>query len=107
MQTSVVSKQFDLGESLTKYATETLTKTVTKYFDRAISADAVFTKEGDFTKVDISVHAAANLMIQAHDSSPDVYKAFDEAINKLAIQLAKQKDKITDYNNEINDSFKS
>ena len=46
MQVTVTGKQIDVGDSLRRHIEVTTTAIVDKYFDKAIEAHAVFSREG-------------------------------------------------------------
>lgn len=97
MKITITSKQFNIGDSLKAHTEECLEKVVAKYFDNAISASVNYTKEGDFIRADISVHPSAGIKVQGNAKNPDAYTAFDEANIRIAKQLARYKDRLTDH----------
>lgn len=97
MQISITSKQINIGDSLKAHTEENIDRVVLKYFDNPLSASVNFTKEGEFIRVDISVHASAGIKVQGSASNPDAYTAFDEANSRIAKQLARYKDRLSDH----------
>lgn len=97
MKISITGKQINIGDSLKKHTEESIEKVVGKYFDNPISASVNFSKESDFIRADISVHASAGIKVQGSAKNPDAYTAFDDANIRIAKQLARYKDRLTDH----------
>ena len=56
MQISITGKQIEIGEALKTYVEEKLSSAVNKYFDRAIKAHVVFSKEAHLFRADVVVN---------------------------------------------------
>ncbi len=98
MQISITSKQINIGDSLRAHTEENIERVVLKYFDNPLNASVNFTKEGaDTIRVDISVHASAGIKVQGTSRNPDAYTAFDDANSRIAKQLARYKDRLSDH----------
>ena len=67
MQIQVSGKKIDIGEALTTHVKERLTKGVSKYFEHAITADVVFSKEAHLLRADIHVNegTGAGILIKS------------------------------------------
>ncbi|MBN2751390.1 MAG: ribosome-associated translation inhibitor RaiA [Rhodospirillaceae bacterium] len=97
MEIIVKGKQIDLGDSFRAHAEETLSQLVEKYFDRAIDAAVIISKDAHLVKADISVHPISGLTLQATAGATDPYPAFDGACEKIAKQLRRYKRRLTDH----------
>jgi len=97
MQISITSKQINIGDSLRTHTEENVERVVLKYFDNPLKASVNFSKQKDDIIVDISVHASAGIKVQGTARNPDAYTAFDEANNRIAKQLARYKDRLSDH----------
>ncbi len=99
MQTRVIGSHMDIGQSLTQYACENLEKAVKKYFEKAVSAEVHFSKDGNLFKVVILVNegVAGGIKVKSDAQAGDVYAAFNEACEKSVTQLCRYKRKIKHY----------
>ncbi len=98
MEITVKGKQIDLGDSFRAHADQTLTQLVEKYFDRAIDAAVIVSKDAHLIRADISVHPIRGLTLQSAAAGADPYAAFDAASEKIAKQLRRYKRRLTDHN---------
>jgi len=99
MQISVSGKQIDIGDSLRKYVTDHIERVVSKYFDRAINSEVVFSKEshkhGNHFRCDVIVNEGAGIgFIKGNSCSDNIYTSFDEALEKIENRLGKYKSRI-------------
>ena len=63
MNISISGKQTKVGKSLTVYARENIISTLTKYFDKFISANIIFSKARFSFICEISLHIDSNLYV--------------------------------------------
>ena len=91
MQVLVTGKQLDVGDSLRGHAEATIAAVVERYFERAIEAHVVFSRERHLILSDISVRAGRGLLVQCHGEASDPYVAFDSAAERLDKQLRRYK----------------
>jgi ribosomal subunit interface protein len=91
MQLSVTGKQIDVGEALRQHVETTLTGIVDKYFEKAIEAHVVFSREGNLIRSDISVHIRRDILVQGQAASADAYAAFDSAAAHIAKRIRRYK----------------
>src|SRR5689334_10272659 len=97
MIVTVTGKQIDVGDSLRRHIEVTTTAIVDKYFDKAIEAHAVFSRERHLFLAALSVHARRGLTVQCHAESADPYAAFDEAAVRLEKQLRRYKRRLRNH----------
>lgn len=99
MRVTLSGKNIETGESLKRRVEERLTKAVEKYFDFAINADAVFSKQGHFFHADLMVNEGVRdgLTIKASAEADDIYAAFELALEKIEKRLRRYKRKIKDH----------
>ncbi len=98
MEIIVKGKQIDLGDSFRTHVEGALSQLISKYFENAISASVVVSKDAHLIKADISSHPKRGLTLQASASATDPYQAFDTAAEKIAKQLRRYKRRLVDYN---------
>jgi ribosomal subunit interface protein len=91
MQLSVTGKQIDVGEALRQHVETTLAGIVDKYFEKAIEAHVVFSREGPLIQSDISVHIRRDILVQGRAASGDAYAAFDSAAAHIAKRIRRYK----------------
>lgn len=99
MQVTVTGKQIDVGDALRAHVDERLKDLVSKYFDRALDAAVVFTREAKRRQVraDLSVHVRRGMLMQGHAETEDPYAAFDTALDRIAKQLRRYKRRLRDH----------
>ena len=87
----------DVGGSLRGHVEDNLTANVKKYFDRAIDASVMFSREGHMFRSDISVHAGRGMVMQGKSEGGDAYAAFDGAMGRIVKQLRRYKRRLRDH----------
>jgi ribosomal subunit interface protein len=100
MQISVTGHQFDVGDALRGRVEDDLTSSVDKYFDQAIEANVVFSREAHGVRVDISVHVGRGIMLQGHGSAENAHTAFDGALDRIAKRLRRHKRRLRDHHRD-------
>ncbi len=101
MQIIITGQQINLGDNFRDYAEKALDTAVSKYFEEAVSADIKISKEGAEIKAEISVHPKSGALVRSTGFSADAYASFDDAVAKMARQLRKYKNKLTDRKNQV------
>lgn len=96
MQVSVTGKKFDVGSSLREYVEDNIDKSVNKYFDNAIDASVVFSKEKHLICVDILVNEGTGngVVIKGQAKENEPYVSFDSALARIEKQLRRYKRKL-------------
>ncbi len=97
MNISISGKQTKVGKSLTVYARENIISTLTKYFDKFISANIIFSKARFSFICEISLHIDSNLYVQSSAESNDAYGAFNVANEKIKKRVRRYHRKIVDH----------
>ncbi|MBE6449473.1 MAG: ribosome-associated translation inhibitor RaiA [Alphaproteobacteria bacterium] len=100
MQITITGKQLHLGDNMQTYAENNLSAVVEKYFDDAVNASALFSKEGDLIKAEVSVHPASGALLKGSAQGSDAYAAFDQACERIATQLRRYKNRLAEHKNE-------
>jgi len=102
MQLSVQGKQLNVGDALRTHVDEKLNDINAKYFNRAIDATVIFSREGEgFFKTHISIRVGRNILIQGDAVEADIYMAFDLAAAKVAKQLRRYKNRLRNHHHRI------
>lgn len=99
MHVNISGQHLSLGEFLQDYAKDRLAKSVSKFFEQAVSGDVHFSKHGHefFCTILVNEGTSQNLVIQSSSQSDDAYAAFDQALVKVEKQLRKYKEKIKNH----------
>jgi ribosomal subunit interface protein len=100
MQLSVKGKQIDVGDSLRQHVETALGAIVEKYFDRALEAHVVFSREAHMLRSDISVHVHRDMVVQGQGLAGDAYAAFDSAAEHIAKRIRRHKRRLNDHHND-------
>ena len=91
MQIVTTGKQIDLGDALRSHINERLLASVAKYFDNAIEAQVILSREAHLFRCECSVHIGAGIKMQAEASSDQIYASVDAAVERLEKQLRREK----------------
>lgn len=100
MQITITGKQLHLGDNMQSYAENNLSAVIEKYFDDVVNASAVFSKEGEAIKAEVSVHPRTGTLLKGSAKGNDAYVAFDQACERIAAQLRKYKARLVEHKNE-------
>jgi putative sigma-54 modulation protein len=98
MQLSTTFRHMDASQAVREYAAERLEK-IRKYFNKdPISAHAVFSVERGFHHVaDLNITLPSGIVINAKETTEDMYSSIDLAAARIERQVRKWKDKIRDH----------
>lgn len=94
-------QQLDLGDALRAYVEEHLTAAVSKYMDNAIEANIVFRRDGSMYHCQCTVHIGTGIAMQAAAEGNDIYVSFDQALDKLAKQVRRDKRKRRNHHQRL------
>ena len=97
MHTKVSGKHIDIGDALRTHVEERLLESVTKYFDRPVDAQVVFSRDGHGFKCDASVHLSTGLTAKSQAIHADIYGAFDGSAERIEKQLLRYKRRLKDH----------
>jgi len=97
MQVQVSGKQIDIGDALRGHVQGRLEALVTKYFDRAIDAGVVFTREAHLFSADCAVHVGSGISVKASGSAAEIYASFDAALERIEKQLRRYKRRLRNH----------
>ncbi|WP_417490404.1 ribosome hibernation-promoting factor, HPF/YfiA family [Maricaulis sp.] len=100
MHIQVVSKGIDVSDSLRAQILGRVEDGVAKYFNRPAEAHIAISREGIGFRVDCSLHLPSGMMLQAHDSAEDAYKAADGTMDKLEKRLRRYKRKLKNHRHD-------
>ena len=98
MQLSTTFRHMDASQAVREYAAEKLDK-LRKYFNKdPISAHATFAVERGFHHVaDLNITLPSGIVINAKETTEDMYSSIDLAAARIERQVRKWKDKIRDH----------
>ena len=97
MQITVAGKQVDTGDAIRFHVERGLTTIAEKYFDHALEARVVFSKDRGFFACDINLHAGRNVTMQGHGSGTDAHRAFDEACDHVGKRLRRYRRRVNEH----------
>ncbi|MCG8509311.1 MAG: ribosome-associated translation inhibitor RaiA, partial [Rhodospirillales bacterium] len=97
MEITVKGKNFNVGDSLREHVEKNLDADVKKYFDRALHATVIFSKEAHLFRSDVSVHAGRGMVMQGKAAADEVHAAFDGALERITKQLRRYKRRLRDH----------
>ena len=99
MHITVSGKGLNVGASLKEHVESNLEAAVSKYFDRAIDGDVVFSKESHLFCANIMVNegTSASMAIKSEGKAEDIYAAFDIAVDRVEKQLRRYKRRIKNH----------
>ena len=98
MQLSTTFRHMEASQAVREYSEEKLEK-IRKYFHKEpIAAHAVFSVERGFNHVaDINITLPSGLVINAKETTEDMYSSIDLAVARIERQVRKWKEKIRDH----------
>jgi len=98
MQLSTTFRHMDASQAVREYAAEKLDK-IRKYFNKdPISAHAVFSVERGFHHVaDLNITLPSGIVINAKETTEDMYSSIDLAAARIERQVRRWKDRIRDH----------
>ena len=102
MQCRFSFKQMSTSQALIDYTEAKVVGKIEKFSTKPIEAHITFFVEGQDQKVHCNVLGGDGFNIQVHASCPDMYGSVDVLINKLEIQLRRQKEKIKHHKHHKN-----
>ena len=105
MQITITGKQLHLGDNMQSYAENNLSAVIEKYFDDVVNASAVFSKEGEAIKAEVSVHPRTGTLLKGSAKGNDAYVAFDQACERIAAQLRKYKARLVEHKKIADGTF--
>lgn len=99
MELSIKGNKLDIGDALTQHIESRLTDSVEKYFDHALDANIVLTKEGNGKnfRTDIVVHIGRNIKMHGRATTEEPYASFETALERIAKQLRRYKRRLNDH----------
>lgn len=98
MEISVKGHNVDVGDALRGHIADQLENGVVKYFERALDASVIVSREtGHGFHVEISVHPFRAMIVQASGSGTEAYGAFDAALERMVKQLRRYKRRLKDH----------
>jgi len=99
MKVLVSGQNINVGASLSEYVQEAVENAVAKYFDQAIEAQVVFTKEAHLFTTDIVVNegTGTGVSIKANAQEVEVYTSFDKAVERVEKQLRRYKRRLKNH----------
>lgn len=107
MYISVSGRHMDVGDSLKGHIDERLEKTVSKYFDNAIEADVVFSKESHLICTNIVVNEGTgnSIVIKGSGKADDAYASFDLAADRIETQLRRYKRRLKNHHKKAEETL--
>ena len=97
MQLVVIGKQMDVGDSLRGHIEKRLHAGVGKYFDSAINANVVVSRQGHGFRTDCSVHVGSGINVQVHGEAADPFASVDVAADRIEKRLRRFKRRLRDH----------
>lgn len=97
MRIVITGKQIDVGGALRSHVEDRLAIGVAKYFDRAIDAHVVFSRQGPLYRADCSVHVGSGINVQSHAEVDEIYASFDVAADRVEKRLRRYKRRLRNH----------
>ncbi|MBL6929319.1 MAG: ribosome-associated translation inhibitor RaiA [Rhodospirillales bacterium] len=97
MEITVKGKNLNVGDSLRTHVEENLDSDVKKYFDRALHATVLFSREAHLFRADVTVHAGRGMTMQGKCAADEIHAAFDGALDRISKQLRRYKRRLRDH----------
>lgn len=106
MHIKVSGKHIDIGDALRTHVEERLETAVAKYFDRAVGANVVFSRDArNFFKCDSAVDLSTGLHAQSQAQAPDIYAAFEQSVERIEKQIRRYKRRLKNHHQNHRDAL--
>ncbi len=100
MRYQISGKQIDIGNALQTHVQTETGDMLAKYSGRPTDANVVFSKSGHEYVCETVIHLSTGLTAQARGHEPEIYAAFDSALEKMDKQLRRYKRRLKDHHKE-------
>ena len=100
MRYQISGKQIDIGNALQTHVQTETGYMLSKYAGRPTDANIVFSKSGHEYVCETVIHLSTGLTAQARGHEPEIYAAFDSALEKMDKQLRRYKRRLKDHHKE-------
>jgi len=100
MRYQISGKQIDIGNALQTHVQTETGAMLEKYAGRPTDANIVFSKSGHEYVCETVIHLSTGLTAQARGHEPEIYAAFDSALEKMDKQLRRYKRRLKDHHKE-------
>ena len=97
MKITVQGKQMAVGAALSDHIDARLGYAVTKYFENALEAHVVISKDAHLFQCDISVHVGHDITVQSHGEATEPYAGFEDACEKAEKRIRRYKRRLKDH----------
>ena len=97
MKILISGKQVDLDEDFRAHVENRIEAGISKYFDAAIEAHVVVSREGNKFRTDCSVHVGSGIAAQSHAIAEEPRSSFESAAERLEKQLRRSKRRLRDH----------
>lgn len=100
MEIKITGQHVDLGATLRAHIENSLSKSVAKYFDGAISGTVNMTKNRHHlftTEIMVNEGTGNGVLIKAEEDDADAHRSYDLALEKIEKQLRRYKNRIKDH----------
>jgi ribosomal subunit interface protein len=101
MHITVAGKQVDTGEALKVHVADGLKGVTKKYFDHALDAQVIFSRNRSFFTCGITIHAGRGLSLRGEGEGPDAHRAFDVAAEHIAKRLRRYRRRVNEHSRDM------
>jgi ribosomal subunit interface protein len=77
------------------------------YFNSAIEAHVVFSKEAHLSRAEVSLHIGRGIVVNASAAAPETQVAFDTAAERIAKQMRRYKRRLRDHHAKAHEAFQA
>jgi len=97
MNLTVSGRQVELGEALQTYVNAESEKMFEKYHQQKVDAQVTFVRERYQFRCDIKARIDDGLLTQSSGDGPDVYLAFQDALDHLEKQIRRYRRRLRNH----------
>lgn len=101
MHITVAGKQVDTGDALKVHVADGLKGVTRKYFDHALDAQVIFSRNRSFFTCGITIHAGRGLSLRGEGEGPDAHRAFDVAAEHIAKRLRRYRRRVNEHSRDL------
>ena len=107
MQITITGRHVGVGARLHSHVEKRLEAGTSKYFNHAIDAQVVFTRQARFFDTDIAIHLGSGITLQGHAETDDITASFDLAADRVEKRLRRYKRRLKDHHKRLSNKTRN
>ena len=97
MKLQITGRNFDVGDSLRRHASERIEQVSEKYFAEPVSGHVTLTREGASYRADCLIRVGTGIDFNTEAHADDAHSAAEQALSRLEKRLRRYKRRLRDH----------